>query len=529
MTSACARAPATLKLRLCNRLVEFYRERPPAGKTFMESRHQILFGDIHNHNALGYGVGSLERSIDIARGHLDFFAFTGHASWHDMEAMEGGRHDHWLKGFARLADGWPKVQDLIADANRDPDFSAFLGYEWHSSRFGDQCVVFPADHRPLVCPGTVEELRRFCVGERALMIPHHLAYPSGRRGVNWDVFDEACTPVVEIYSEHGNSEDDRGPLAFFNHSMGGRQTSNTVRHALAEGLRFGFVASSDSHSGFPGAYGEGIMAALVTENSRAAILEAIRARRTYALTGDRIEIDVAVDGALMGESIAARPDVEVAFSVRGRDELDVVEIVTNDGIVHRAFPDPHAPPDFEEPVQLRLEWGWGPWGDLALERTCDWAMRVDVRGGRLLRHFPCFQSGPFDEERRHRTSARGGGGLDIVSFTSRRGAYRQNPNQSVVLEIAGDADTRVKLALSKPVAQTHEYTLGQLADGSRNAFVGPFPAEGYQWHRLAPRRATSVAGACRVDLPDARGPVYLRARQTNGQMAWASPVFVGHE
>ena len=40
---------------------------------------KILFGDIHNHDALGYGVGSLERSIDIAPTHLDFFAFAGHS------------------------------------------------------------------------------------------------------------------------------------------------------------------------------------------------------------------------------------------------------------------------------------------------------------------------------------------------------------------------------------------------------------------------------------------------------------------
>ena len=62
----------------------------------------IFYGDIHNHNAHGYGVGSIERSVDVARGHLDFFAFTGHSSWHDMERMEGGREMHWSKGFARL-------------------------------------------------------------------------------------------------------------------------------------------------------------------------------------------------------------------------------------------------------------------------------------------------------------------------------------------------------------------------------------------------------------------------------------------
>jgi len=41
----------------------------------------IFFGDIHNHNAHGYGQGSIERSVEIARTHLDFFGFTGHVAW----------------------------------------------------------------------------------------------------------------------------------------------------------------------------------------------------------------------------------------------------------------------------------------------------------------------------------------------------------------------------------------------------------------------------------------------------------------
>lgn len=64
-------------------------------------KYSILYGDIHNHNhnAHGYGVGSIERSLDIARTHLDFFAFTGHSSWHDMPSMEGQRERHWVEGW----------------------------------------------------------------------------------------------------------------------------------------------------------------------------------------------------------------------------------------------------------------------------------------------------------------------------------------------------------------------------------------------------------------------------------------------
>ncbi len=496
----------------------------------MAGRHRTLYGDIHNHNAHGYGVGSIERSLEIARTHLDFFAFTGHASWHDMPAMEGQRERHWSDGFRRLKDTWPRVQQVIAEGNRDGEFCAFLGFEWHSSRWGDQCVVFPTDHRPLHYAADPERLRRFCVEEGALMIPHHVAYPEGRRGANWSVFREDCTPVVEIYSEHGNAEDDRGPLPFVTHSMGGRETANTVRRALDRGLRFGFVGSSDNHAGFPGAYGEGLMGLLAEDLTRPAILEAIRARRTWALTGDRIEVAFTANGAPLGSTIAAGRRVDVDFAVRGRDELDVVEIVQDGRIVHRAFaadalPDASA---LQEPVQLRLEWGWGPWGALALERVCDWVMEIQVAGGRITRVFPCLQSMPFDEQRRHRFERRGDGGLAIRSYTSRKDAYRENPNQSVVLELAGGPDTVLELSLTEPVAQTTTTRLADLLGASRNLFTGPFPKEGYQWHRLVPLKASALEGRCVLEAPAGRSYAYLRARQRNGHVAWASPVFINY-
>lgn len=492
--------------------------------------YRILYGDIHNHNAHGYGVGSIERSLDVARTHLDFFAFTGHSSWHDLPSMEGGRERHWIDGFRRLKETWPRVQQVIADGNRDGEFAAFLGFEWHSSRWGDHCIVLPADHRPLFYADTVERLRAFCMEERALMIPHHLAYPKGVRGVNWDVFREDCTPVVEIYSEHGNSEDDRGPYPFFTHSMGGRETAQTARAALDAGLRFGFVGSSDDHAGFPGAYGEGLMAALVTDFSRAGILEAIRARRTYALTGDRIEIDFTVNDAPMGATIDAGRAAEVRFAVRGRDEIDVVEIIQDGRVVHRAFADDAVAgaTAFDSPVQVRLEWGWGPWGALALDRICDWAMTVDLARGRLLRIFPCLQSMPFDEARRHRFARRGETGLDIRSYSARQHAYRENPNQSVVLEMSVAPDAVLDVAMSEPAEQRVTTRLADLLARSHNLQTGPFPQESWQWHRLVPLAASSVAGRCAIDVPAGRSHVYLRARQKNGHVAWASPVFINY-
>jgi hypothetical protein len=495
------------------------------------SDYAVFYGDIHNHNALGYGKGSLERSIDIARTHLDFFAFTGHAAWHDMVPMEGGREAHWSTGFRRHNENWASIQRLVADTNREGSFVQFLGYEWHSTKFGDQCVVFSHDHQPLFLPDDLSTLRAFCRERHALLIPHHLAYAEGNRGVNWDEFDAGDTsPVVEIYSEHGNAESDRGALPYFSHSFGGRVTANTAQAGLARGLRFGFVASSDNHRGFPGAYGEGLLGALAEDLNRDAIMRAVRARRTYALTGDRIELRLKANGREIGEEVPAADQVEVEYSVAGRGELDMVEFVHAGRTVHRAFAHqkPAAASAYAEPMQVRLEWGWGPWKDLALDRITDWTMTVSVEDGELRRAFPCLQSGPFTEEKRHRFGRPTTNELEIRSYTSRVEAYRENPNQSVVLEIAGGRGTRVEIAMTEPTASTHTVTLGELYEGSAHFRTGPFPKESFMLHRLTPLASSRVEGTVVLDRSELELPgyLYVRVAQKNGQMAWSSPWFL---
>jgi hypothetical protein len=487
----------------------------------------IFFGDIHNHNGLGYGKGSLERSIDIAKEHLDFFAFTGHSSWHDMAPMEGGREMNWIRGFEKLKDAWPDVLRLNREANSDPDFVSFLGFEWHSSRYGDQCVVFPSDSGEIAYTDDVRDLRAFCLDHEALMIPHHLAYPKGHRGVNWDVFDPICTPFVEIYSEHGNSEDDRGPYPFFNHSLGGRVTAQTVRAALDEGLRFGFSAGSDNHRGFPGGYGEGVMAVIAEELSRSALFDAMRRRMVYGVTGDRIEVGFHVEGLPMGSDLKKTGKVNVEFDVAGRDEIDVVEVIQDGRIVNRTYPKTGSE-SLRNPIQVRLEWGWGPWLDLDLDRVADWDLSASVSGARIVRLFRSLQSGPFDEDRRHRVRAVGERRVNITSYTGRRGAYRGNPNQSLVLELDAGTDARLHLDVSRPGRVDRAFTIEELLSGGRMEFTGPFPAEGLLVHRPVTFEASHVSGEIDVPVGDHPTYIYLRVRQKNGQLAWTSPVFINY-
>jgi hypothetical protein len=494
--------------------------------TTMKSSYRIAYGDIHNHNAHGYGQGSIERSIDIARSHLDFYAFTGHSSWHDLAVGQDDRFSHFTKGFARLAATWGRVQDAIAAANQDGEFAVFLGFEWHSNYYGDQCVIFPDDQKPMSYAQDFDELQTFCRAHGALMLPHHVAYPRGVRGANWDVFDPELSPVVEIFSMHGCSETDRSPYPMKLGSPGGRSTDNTIAAALGRGLRFGFTASTDSHRGFPGAWGEGVMAALVDKVDRASVWDAIQNRRTYALTGDRIELGFEVDGAVMGSVLSNRSAAEVSFDVSARDEIALIEIIKNNEVISSFVPpQPVDGINWNETVQLRFEWGWGPWGELDTPRMIDWSFSLKVNDGTLLGHYPCLASHPFDETRRHRLNA-DGGTLAVTSYTSRSGAFNGNPNQAVVLELNAKPDDQVELLLEAPCKLQKSIALRDLAARSFEMNTGDYPSESFQFHRLIPLQLSKMSRSVTVEFYDQPSFVYLRVTQRNGQMAWSSPVFI---
>ena len=113
---------------------------------------------------------------------------------------------------------------------------SLLGYEWHSSEFGDYHLIFPEDQPELYLPDHVEKLLGFAQRKGALAIPHHVAYKQGWRGLNWKYFNSEISPIVEIYSEHGCTETDRTTYPMLRHSIGGISTSNTLLYQLSKGL-----------------------------------------------------------------------------------------------------------------------------------------------------------------------------------------------------------------------------------------------------------------------------------------------------
>ncbi|MDA2928746.1 DUF3604 domain-containing protein [Acidobacteria bacterium AH-259-O06] len=494
-----------------------------------EGTYRLFWGDLHNHNAVGYAKGSLKRSIDLALEHLDFFAFTGHASWHDMPKMPGDRHMKWVKGFQVHSGHWPKTRQLIREAN-SKGFVALLGYEWHSSRFGDYCLIFPEDQPELFLPDHVNKLLDFAETKGALAIPHHVGYKQGWRGANWAYFRANVSPIVEIFSEHGCTESDRAPLPMIRHSNGGRSASNSIQPQLARGLRFGFVASSDDHLGYPGAYGEGLLGVWAEDLRRDSLFEAFRSRRTYAATGDRIILDVKLNGWPMGSQLAEQADRQVDVRVEGQDAIAMIELVRNGRVIERYFPEDQMKGPLKLPgrAKCRIQYGWGPWAALNLGRICHWDFTVRLEGGRFHQALGCFQSTPSEEDLRDRLRIVSDREIHLESHTTRVGCFAEDPTKSLICELEGAPDAVLSVHLRKPVEQVVKARLADLIDDNVVNFTGVFTSESYIIHRLV--APTEYSATIRWhDRRTGEGPdyYYVRVTQSNGHLAWSSPIWVG--
>jgi hypothetical protein len=442
-------------------------------------------------------------------------------------------------GFRRLQERWAEVRHTMRQANQEGSFLTFLSYEIHSNADGDYTIVNRDLQGEIVYASGIralkERLHALSTGSQDfLAIPHHIGYLHGFRGLNWETFTPDFSPVIELFSMHGCSEDGETARPFL-HSMGPADWQGTMRYGLQEGNIFGVIGGTDHHSAHPGSHGHGRAAVWARSLTRRSLWEALLQRRTYAVTGDRIELEFSVNGRPMGSLL---PFTELMFlegTVSAGGPIDYVDIV-KDGTLLRRYSAPDQPPDRSEPgeglhTKLALEVGWGRKG-----RRCEWEVSIRVPQADILGIEPRFRGrevlSPTDEtgsESSYYESHWERTGEDTVFF---RTATYGNPNthtagtQGLCLEVKIPADAIVEVVING--AKTR-IPVQRLVQGPKVGYVFDEPSSpAWKIDRL-PRydefkrrfRFQDSAGSIAK-----QGYYYLRVRQKNGQWAWSSPVFV---
>lgn len=284
---------------------------------------QPCFGDMHCHDFNSEAHGDCEEVYRWAKTqqHMDFLSVS-------VQSHGYISNEKWVlnKYFAE--------QHL-----EEGRFVTFLANEWQHAGYGDKIIhylngdqpYFPVGHPHYDCAAKLYEAVR---ATDAVIISHHLAYPSGAwcPATNYAEMETDVDRLVELWSMHGSSEGfDNNDRPLFDH-----HPENTVMEALKRGIRVGFTAGSDTHSGRPGGsfkeplpYYGGIVGLWARELTRKGIFEAIWSRRTYALTKARIVMKMLVNDAFMGSELPFAEEVRIDAEVLAPSAIRTVQLMKN--------------------------------------------------------------------------------------------------------------------------------------------------------------------------------------------------------
>jgi hypothetical protein len=494
--------------------------------------YQLYWGDLHSHCSVSYGEGTVEQALLRAREQLDFCSITGHAFWPDMPTDRqryGEIIDYHNQGFATLARNWNELLAKKAAASRDGEFIAFPSYEWHSLKYGDHNVYARGPDLDLRDATDLPALRRLAIDSGAIIIPHHIGYAAGYRGIDWRHFDPVASPFVEILSLHGCSESEDAPYPML-HDMGPRDWGGTAEAGWAAGQRFGVIGSTDHHGGYPGSHGDGRIGVFAESLTRDAIWQAFLDRRVFAVTGDKIDSRLLVDDAWIGSEVKSSGPRRIKVSVEGSAAIDRVEALKNGRVIKRFFPQP-APQPADSRFRLRVTWGWG-----RKDEPVHWDASLALSSGEITDVETCFSGqsivapqgvgGHTDtsdsEDIPHQVTDRQTSSLVWRSVTTGNRSTRHPTTQALSLGIDAPLTAilavivnglQVTVPLHELLRRGHSrYLRGWLSEAIR---IGPLtPLADCQLHEEF------------TDEPESACDVYrLRVAQSNGQWSWSSPIW----
>ena len=291
-----------------------------------EGRRGPYWGDIHIHSRISHdaqGADPYGYARDVSG--LDFAAVCDH--W-DSIGPEGYRQK---TDWANAAHEPGRFVTIFADERNPREWTGH-----HNMYFLTEAVFlkhaalddrrgFLNPHNPDPTPPDAREV---------MVAPHHTGilfgdFAPGRGGnaVDLDAVDDhGLRPFMEIYSHHGQSENyaPQHALAYeFNRMRNPERRSNTsapgphyAQDYWIAGRQLGVIASSDEHSGQGGRRHGGVAVVFADGLTREGVFEAVRLRRSYATTGERILVDFTVDGVELGQEVRRKLGTELPIRLR---------------------------------------------------------------------------------------------------------------------------------------------------------------------------------------------------------------------
>ena len=475
-------------------------------------KRRIYWGDTHAHSGFAEGIGTPERLMVWARddARLDYVTHS--------------EHDIWMDDYE-----WSVLQDNVRRFSRDGEFVAFLGYEWtvQSTQGGHHNVLFrtPDGRRRIPAQefGTLsalyQGLRTYHDPNDVVVIPH--AHQAGDYRQN----DPLLAPLVEIMSQHGSFE-------WFG------------RMYLQRGHQVGFIAASDNHLSQPGysaplggslSQRGGLGALRSQSRSRDALFDAMKNLAAYATTGDRMILDVALNGEDMGRRVPFAEDRSIVGRVVGTAPIASIALLKNDAEIWQRDYLTHADLTGDGDYLLTFESPAEPYHPGDNPRGWRWWRgEVEVQDA-IVRS---AQGVSFHNVNTQTVDVADGSSIAFSTHT-RGGA---SSIQLRLEEVRRSARLTVKLRSGRefgggpPRLRRHqELPANEAALELRAAEGGivraELPVDGYAdavtLRRLVAEGTMDVAFTVQ-DRGERHGDYYyVRVRQANDAMAWSSPIWVG--
>jgi hypothetical protein len=318
----------------------------------------LYWGDLRGYSKLSDGRRSPDEHYEYARdtAKLDFCALTDQVD-----------HVPAARQALMVETGWQALQAAAKRFNEPDRFVTLLACErsvpsWDNEGPASMCFYYKQDDAPFIPARHPQRdwLRRGGVRpdiEMQTLWDEHkdidclravIHSSSARHGYTWPNAP-ARFPVdlVEIYSKWGACEAAGAPFPVTDGSGRPPRPGGFARDALAAGFQTGFIGGSGTHFGMPGSdlwendwanaarYDKsGLTAVYAEQLTREAIFDALKNRRCYATTCERIELDFSINHSPMGSILTGADKLRVHVRAVGTQPIKRAEVFRNGEVSH---------------------------------------------------------------------------------------------------------------------------------------------------------------------------------------------------